>query len=121
MEITNNKQYKQAIGEVYVLMNKGEKNITKAEAKQIEKMAKAIEFYEDHVLKIMPLPITVNTVVQQKATKMDITQKQLAKILGIGTPKLSQILNGKRAPDVTFLKAVHEKLGIDGNFILEAV
>ena len=121
MTISNNEQYKQAIGEVYVLMNKGEINITDAEADQIAKMAKAIEYYEDNILKLMPIRITVNTVVQQKAADMDITQKQLAKILGIGTPKLSQILNGKRPPDVSFLKAVHEKLGIDGNFILEAV
>lgn len=121
MIISNNQQYKQAIGEVYVLMNKGEKNINDIEAKQIEDMAKAIEYYEDHILKLMPIRITVNTVVQQKATDMDITQKQLAEMLGIGTPKLSQILNGKRPPDVHFLKAVHEKLGIDGNFILEAV
>lgn len=31
------------------------------------------------------------------------------------------ILNGKREPDVHFLKAIHEKLGIEGNFILEHV
>jgi len=67
------------------------------------------------------LPVTINNVVAQKMQEMDITQKYLAELLNIGTPKLSQILNGKRQPDVHFLKAVHEKLGIDGNFILENV
>ena len=42
-------------------------------------------------------------------------------MLGVGAPKLSQILNNKREPDVPFLKAIHEKLGVDGNFILEKV
>ncbi len=42
-------------------------------------------------------------------------------MLGISAPKLSQILSGKREPDVPFLKSLHEKLGIDGNFILQQV
>lgn len=69
----------------------------------------------------MPIPVTINAVVQQKDAEMNITQKQLAEMFGRATPKLSQIFNGKRPPDISFLKAVHEKLGIDGNFILETV
>ncbi len=119
MKIVNNKEYKEAVHKVYGLMNKGDENITDADARKIEIMAKAIEDYEDNVLKIMPLPITVASIVQDKITEMDITQTQLAQMIGIGKSKLSQILSGKRQPDVPFLKAVHTKLGIDGNFILE--
>lgn len=121
MKILNNKDYKEAVHKVYSLMNKGDKNITDAEAAKIEVMAKAIEDYEDNVLKIMPLPVTVASIVQDKIAEMDITQTQLAQMFGIGKSKLSQILSGKRQPDIPFLKAVHEKLGIDGNFILEKV
>lgn len=119
MKISNNKDYKETVHKVYSLMNKGDKNITDAEAAKIEVLAKAIEDYEDNVLKIMPLPVTVASIVQEKITEMDITQTQLAQMFGIGKSKLSQILSGKRQPDIPFLKAVHEKLGIDGNFILE--
>jgi antitoxin component HigA of HigAB toxin-antitoxin module len=121
MKIKNNKEYKEALHKVYNLMNKGEENVTDAEARQIEQMAKAIEYYEDYVLKIMPLPVTVASIVQGKVEELNITQLKLAEMLNVGTAKLSQILNGKRKPDVPFLKAVHEKLGIDGNFILENV
>lgn len=121
MKIKSNVEYKRALHKVYNLMNKGEENITDAEANQIEKLAKAIEDYEDHVLKIMPLPVTINSIVQDKIAEMDITQNQLAKMLGMNKTKLSLILNAKRQPDVKFLKAVHEKLGVDGNFILESV
>jgi HTH-type transcriptional regulator/antitoxin HigA len=121
MKILNNKDYKEAVHKVYGLMNKGDKNITDAEAAKIEVMAKAIEDYEDNVLKIMPLPVTVASIVQDKIAEMDITQTQLAMMFGIGKSKLSQILSGKRQPDIPFLKAVHEILGIDGNFILEKV
>jgi transcriptional regulator with XRE-family HTH domain len=47
-----------------------------------------------------------------------LKQKELAKLLGIGEPKLSQIMSRKRKPDVAFLKAAHERLGIDGNILL---
>ena len=73
------------------------------------------------MLKIMPLPVTINTVVQHKIKEMNITQAKLAEMLGLGTAKLSQILSGKRQPDVPFLKAVHTKLGISGDFLLESV
>ena len=121
MKIKDENHYQEAIKQVYALMNKGSNNITEAEGEQIEILAKAIEYYEDHVLKLMPMPVTINSVVQQKVAEMDITQKQLADMFNMGTSKLSQILNGKRPPDILFLKAVHEKLGVDGNFILEAV
>ena len=50
-----------------------------------------------------------------------LKQKELAKLLGIGEPKLSQIMSKKRKPDVAFLKAAHEQLGIDGNLLLRYV
>ena len=41
-----------------------------------------------------------------------LKQKELAKLLGIGEPKLSQIMSRKRKPDVAFLKAAHKRLGV---------
>ena len=68
-----------------------------------------------------PVPKTITEMVELKMFEKKLNRGSLAKILGIGAPKLSQILNNKREPDVTFLKAIHNKLGVDGNFILEAV
>jgi HTH-type transcriptional regulator / antitoxin HigA len=48
-----------------------------------------------------------------------LKQKELARLLGIGEPKLSQIMSRKRKADVAFLKAAHQHLGIDGNTLLE--
>lgn len=52
---------------------------------------------------------------------MNITQYKLAALFEMSSSKISKILNGKREPDIQFLKAVHEKLGIDGNMILELI
>ncbi|MHA4808986.1 hypothetical protein ACX0G9_12810 [Flavitalea flava] len=71
MKISTDKEYKGAVHKVYSLMNLGDNNISDADAQKIEAMAKAIEIYEDNVLKIMPLPVTVAFIVQDKiaATK----------------------------------------------------
>ncbi len=50
-----------------------------------------------------------------------MNQNGLAEILKMPASKISQILNKKREPDVPFLKGIHEKLGIDGNYILETI
>ena len=45
--------------------------------------------------------------------KNKLYQAKLAEELGIGKPKFSQIMNGKRKPDIYFLKAIYNKLKID--------
>jgi transcriptional regulator with XRE-family HTH domain len=49
---------------------------------------------------------------------MRLNRSKLSELLGIGNSKLSKILNGKRPPDVKFLKAAYTKLGIDAGFLL---
>lgn len=95
--------------------------LSEVESGELEKLSVLAEQFEDQVLKIMPIPVTINAVIQHKIKELSITQAKLAGLLGIGTSKLSQILNGKREPDVPFLKAVHLKLGISGDFLLETV
>lgn len=66
----------------------------------------------------MPLAPNIAAILQQKLRERQLNQRSLSTLIGIGTAKISQILNGKRQPDVQFLKAIHEKLGIDGNVLL---
>jgi HTH-type transcriptional regulator/antitoxin HigA len=99
--------------------NGGFNALSDSERVELSQLSLLAERYEDAVLKIMPLPVTISSVVQHKIREMNLTQAKLADMLGLGTAKLSQILNGKRQPDITFLKAVHSKLGISGDFLLE--
>lgn len=125
-KIRNEAQYSQVIALIEGFIKKateggGFNSLVKADAEELSHLGLLAEQYEDNVLKIMPLPVTINAVVQHKITELNINQAKLAEMLGLGTAKLSQILNGKREPDVPFLKAVHEKLGISGDFLLENV
>lgn len=125
-KIRSNNQYNQITKLIDILLNKatdggGFSSLNKKESKELEAMSRLVADYEENVLKIWPLPITISDVVQQKIAEMNITQNKLAEIFEITNSKLSKILTGKRDPDILFLKAVHEKLGVDGNLILNII
>jgi len=100
------------------LMKKGEKNLTDKEAEEIRTLALAAQAYEKSIYTI-PAPQTLEGLIELKMYERRLKQKELARLLGIGEPKLSQIMSRKRKPDVAFLKAAHQHLGIDGNVLLE--
>jgi HTH-type transcriptional regulator/antitoxin HigA len=123
-KIRNKEQYNHIMELINAILKKataggGFHALSKNEADELGHLSLLAEQYEDNVLKLMPLPVTINAVVQHKIKELNITQAKLAEMLGLGASKLSQILNGKREPDITFLKAVHNKLGISGDFLLE--
>ncbi|TAN12368.1 MAG: helix-turn-helix domain-containing protein [Chitinophagaceae bacterium] len=119
-KITTEKAYIKALNDVNRLMSKGEENLTNKDAKDITLTAKAIQEYEK-IHYPFPTPKTITEMIELKMFEKKLNRVTLSKKLGIGNPKLSQILNGKREPDVKFLKAIHKTLGVDGNFILENV
>lgn len=121
--IANDKNYHETMIAIYDLMNKGEANLTASELKTLQQMAIAAEKYEDEVLGLKPVkqPDTLGDAIEQFMFENKLSQAKLAEHLGIGKPKLSQILTGKRQPDVPFLKLLYNKLKIDPKFILEHV
>ncbi len=119
-KIATEKEYNATMREIDALMKKGENNLTAAETKKLGVMAQAAELFEDEFYPL-PMPKTIPEMVELKMFQMKLTQAALADIMGLGRPKLSQILSGKREPDVTFLKAAFEKLHIDPAFLLKNV
>jgi len=110
-------QYKKAMDEILVLMNKGEKKLSKVETDKLRTMALAAQSYEKSIYTIPP-PSTLEGMIELKMFEKKLKQKELARLMGLSEPKLSQILTGKRNPDIAFLKAAHQKLGIDASFLL---
>ena len=118
MKIESEKEYNATMKKIDALMKKGEKNLTDKEAEEIRTLALAAQAYEKSIYTI-PAPKTLEGLIELKMYERRLKQKELAKLLGIGEPKLSQIMSKKRKPDVAFLKAAHKRLGIDGNILLE--
>jgi HTH-type transcriptional regulator / antitoxin HigA len=117
-QIENEKDYNATMKKIDALMKKGEKKLTNKEAKELRTLALAAQAYEKSIYTI-PAPKTLEGLIELKMYERKLKQKELARLLGIGEPKLSQIMSKKRKPDVAFLKAVHKLLGIDGNMLLE--
>lgn len=49
------------------------------------------------------------------------TQTELSEDLSISKSLLSEILNGKKQPNLNILVSLHKKFGIDANILLESV
>jgi antitoxin component HigA of HigAB toxin-antitoxin module len=125
--IKTEKEYQAVMKTIESLLEKatskgGFHNLEKDESTMLSKLSQLAENYEDNVLVLMPLqPKTLQQAIEFKMAELGMNQAKLAKELGIGAPKLSQILSGKREPDVDFLKAAHQKLHIDAAFLLTHV
>jgi HTH-type transcriptional regulator / antitoxin HigA len=116
--IENEKDYNATMKKIDALMKKGESKLTKKEAEELGILALAAQAYEKSIY-IIPAPKTLEGLIELKMYERKLKQKELATLLGVGEPKLSQIMSKKRKPDVAFLKAAHKLLGIDGNVLLD--
>lgn len=118
--IENNLQYDIIMKEINSLIVRGENDLSKKETARLVELSDLIEVYEDKYYSIvLPKPNNITEIIETKLFEKKMTQAKLAELINMDTPKVSQILNNKRKPDVKFLKAIHNKLGIDGNLLLE--
>lgn len=119
--IKSKKAYHELMVEIYTLMNKGEANLNSSELKKMAAMSSAAEYYEDTVLGLQPRkePQTIVDIVELKMFEKKMTQAKLAEELGLAKSKVSEILNGKRKPDLAFLKGLYKVFKIDPEFLLE--
>ena len=64
------------------------------------------------------LDTSIATQIRVIREQRKLKQKELAKMLHTTDTQLSEIIHKKRKPSVTFLKALNQILGIDGNLLL---
>ena len=120
-DIKSNKAYHGTMLAIYEMMDKGESNLTAVELRKLSAMSAAAEKYEDEVLGLKPKknPENIIDMIELKMFENKLTQTKLAAEIGLGQSKVSQILSGKRKPDLPFLKGVYKVLKIDAGFLLE--
>lgn len=95
-------------------------NLTKKESTELNKVTLLVHTYEELHYTI-PLPQTLQGLIELKMHEKKLKQKELAKMLHTTDTKLSEIMHNKRKPSVSFLKAMNQILGIDGNLLLKLV
>jgi HTH-type transcriptional regulator/antitoxin HigA len=103
-----------------VTKKKGFANLSKKETADLDKYTQIVKTYEEYHYTI-DLPQTVQGLIELKMFENKLKQKELAKLLNMTDTKLSEIMHNKRKPSISFLKAMHIILGIDGNLLLRIV
>jgi HTH-type transcriptional regulator/antitoxin HigA len=96
----------------------GFENLTQKESKALDQYTQIVKAYED-VHYTIELPQTVQGLIELKMYERKLKQKELAAMLNTTDTKLSEIMHYKRKPSLSFLKALHQVLGIDGNLLLK--
>jgi HTH-type transcriptional regulator/antitoxin HigA len=118
-DIKNQEELKVAFAQLDQLIAEGFQGDSEKEA-LFSKLARAIEKFEDsqHLMPL-PHPQTLAGMIELKMFERKLNQKELAGELGITATRLSEVLNGKRKVNMDLARRLHEKLGIDAEFILE--
>jgi HTH-type transcriptional regulator/antitoxin HigA len=117
IKIESRQEYNAAMKKIDALMKLGETNLTGKQASELKALALAANSYEKSIYEI-PAPQTLEGLLELEMYQRKMKQKEMARFLGIAESKFSEILNKKRPVDIAFLKAAHERLGIDGNILL---
>ncbi len=86
-------------------------------AKEYMKITDIIEEYEEIHFPI-GLP-SLQEMIELRMSEMNLRRKDLATLLNTSTPRISDYLNGKREITLKVAKALHQKLNIDSDIILQ--
>jgi HTH-type transcriptional regulator/antitoxin HigA len=119
-KINNKQQYYSAMAEIESYLQKGFSNLTEKEDRHLDELSKAVEAWE---LKECPMPMQPSFpdiliyVMQYKR----FSQSDLSENLSISKSLLSDILNGKKKPNLDVVVKLHKSFGIDANIILDSV
>ena len=119
-KIQSKEAYELTMKEIDALMKKGEKKLSEKETERLRILAGAAENYED-IHEPLPVPSSLPDMIRMKMFQLRLKQHYTAKLLGVSEAKLSLIMSGKQKPDIYFVKALHEKLNLDANQILQTV
>ena len=117
------KEFEVAETKMFELLNVATKkggfnNLSSKEQTSLNQYTQTVKAYED-VNFTIPMPQTVQGLIELKMYEKKLKQKELARLLNTTDTKLSEIMHNKRKPSLSFLKAMHEVLGIDGNLLLK--
>lgn len=118
MKITTNSQYHSSLAQIEGFIEKGFKNLTKRETGELQKLSIAVEEYERQKYP-MPLQTNLKEILEHYMFEKKLNKSQLAKQLEIPNSTLSEIMSGKKKINLAIARKLHQKLKIDGNFLLE--
>ncbi len=118
MKIATNSQYHEALARIEKHIEKGFDNLSEKETEDLKQISLAVEAYEQKKYP-MPVETTIPDLLEDYMHENKINKAQLSKLLEVPNSTISEIINGKKRINLSIAKKLHQKLNIDGNFLLE--
>ncbi len=84
---------------------------------ELKKASDIVEAYENEHFSIGSP--TLREIIELRMFEMKLKQKDLAVLLETSTSRISEYLNGKRDITIDIARALHKKLNIDSDIILQ--
>ncbi|RZJ61414.1 MAG: hypothetical protein EOO58_01830 [Hymenobacter sp.] len=92
-----------------------------AENKELAILAAAVEAYETAQGHAPEPPVSLRGILEVEMFKRRIRQRQLAEILEVTEPRLSELMKGKRELNMDFARRLYTKLQIPADVIFSIV
>jgi HTH-type transcriptional regulator / antitoxin HigA len=118
--ITNKQQYHTAMAEIESFLQKGFANLSKMEENRLQRLSEAVEVWELQA-RPMPLQPSFADILVYLMQNKRYSQSELSENLSVSKSLLSEILNGKKKPNLDIVVAIHKRFGIDANVLLDSV
>ncbi len=118
-KIITHEQYAKALLTVEELLDKVEdvENETNPELKRLLEASDIVEAFEEIHYEIgMPSLIDV---IRLRMEELNLKGKDLAMLIGVPAPRVSEYLGGKREISLRVARELHKKLNIDSDIILQ--
>jgi HTH-type transcriptional regulator/antitoxin HigA len=119
-KINNKQQYYAAMAEIESYLQKGFSNLSEKEEDRLDELSKAVEIWE---LKEYPMPMEPSfaDILLYVMEHKRFSQSELSDSLSVSKSLLSEILNGKKQPNLDIVISLHKGFGIDANILLDSV
>jgi antitoxin component HigA of HigAB toxin-antitoxin module len=120
MIIQNKQEYYSAMAEIEGYLQKGFSTLTPSEDERLDELSKAVEGWE---LKEYPMPFQpeFSDILRHIMSFKQLSQSQLSENLSISKSLLSEVLKGKRQPNLEIVIRLHKNFGIDANLLLDSI
>lgn len=122
--ITTEAEYRQVQAEVEIFLQKATKgggfaSLSETEDRELLRLSHLMKAYEEKHFPMPTQPQTLQGMIELKMFEQKLKQKDLAKLLEIEAPRVSELLRGKRRVSIAIARQLYKKLGIPADFILE--
>src|SRR5579872_5574688 len=119
-KVNTKQEYYSAMAEIEGYLQKGFSHLSEGEENRLEELSKAVEAWE---LKEYPMPMqpTFIDILIYVMQNKRFSQSELSENLSVSKSLVSEILNGKKQPNLDMVIGLHKSFGIDANILLDSI